>query len=341
MNVRDQYVEITTNDDRKRFGYDRIYFNPYGVPAPVVRIGTTVLNAANTKYFYVDEDYRTSDNQLVYECDSEGRYVGYKKVFNEIQQYVLGNERGDLTADVTQLSDKRFNPKKSKYETCVQWFLEEFYVTGSPKPPFSQVVVVKDVYDRSSSSWKQSQEIRKWEKVSGVMELVEVPPLETYFVLAKSAKASIDKNSRVQVKDVDSFDSVNSRFKTIITLNDLEWDTRSKYGVIVKNMKTTSYRAQVTVAYETGSTRNVADPFDKDSSIIRVNEFALLDKNKRMIAYADFPPVEYRTDSQHFSVLAFINYEPLLVSSAIQESEVATTGKFTLRDENEWAAPLL
>jgi hypothetical protein len=338
MNNPAHYLEITTEADRKKFGFDRIYFNPNGIPQPVVRIGISVLNPGNERYFFKDEDYKTQDNSPVYECNAEGKYIGYRKIGSAISQYVLGNDRGDLVEHVTSTMDKRFQPRKPKYDTCYEWFLNEFYVHETPKSPFTQTLIVTDTYDVQSSSWEQLVEIRKWEKSGNSMILMPVPDEETYFLIKRSSKSSIDKGTRVQDRDIVLFDATNSRLKFMMSLNDLHWDYRTKYGVIIRNMKTTKYQTDINIEYETGSTRNVADPFDKDSSIVQVNEFALLDKYKRTIAYADFPPIEYRTDSQHLSFLAVIGYEFLISHPSETQGE---TNELSTRDENEWSQPVL
>jgi hypothetical protein len=40
--------------------------------------------------------------------------------------------------------------------------------------------------------------------------------------------------------------------------------------------------------------------------IADVTEMALFDKNHKIIAYALFPPIEYRTDKHHVSFTCFI-----------------------------------
>jgi hypothetical protein len=334
MNDPKNWIEMSDKITRDKYGYDRIYFNPNGIPEPMVRIGTTIRNEENSKYFFTD-DFLSSSGTKIYECDETGRYISYKKEkTGSIVRYILGNDRGDLSAEVTSLVDKRFNPKRPKYETCIQWFLEDFYVANNPQSPFTQTIQVIDAYNASQAAWKQNVEIKQWAKSGQFMILENVEPSKTYFNIMQSAKYSIDSGARIQERDLQIFDNFNSSFKAVLTLNDLDWDFRNKYGILVTNYKNTRYQMLVSVKYEVGSKRNVADPFDEESSIVQVKEFALLDKNKRMIAYARFPPIEYRTETQHLSFLAVINYEPLIRPDS--------GPLMPERDENEWyTQPLL
>ncbi len=58
--------------------------------------------------------------------------------------------------------------------------------------------------------------------------------------------------------------------------------------------------------YTVCSTKNMADPRDKESEIQEVTEMGLFNSAHQLIAYATFPPIEYRTSTQHISFTCYI-----------------------------------
>jgi hypothetical protein len=52
-------------------------------------------------------------------------------------------------------------------------------------------------------------------------------------------------------------------------------------------------------SYTINTLRDFAINVQENNTIAEITELGIFDKNHKLIAYANFPPVEYRTDVQH------------------------------------------
>ena len=78
------------------------------------------------------------------------------------------------------------------------------------------------------------------------------------------------------------------------------------YGSSVWDGNNLSLSSYIDSTYTVCSTQNLADPKDKESEVQEVTEFGLFNKYHQLIAYATFPPIEYRTSTQHISFTAYV-----------------------------------
>jgi hypothetical protein len=51
----------------------------------------------------------------------------------------------------------------------------------------------------------------------------------------------------------------------------------------------------------------VFDKTDTNAGIVKVTELGIFDQNHNLMAYATFPPVEYKSDTQHFSTYMMVS----------------------------------
>jgi hypothetical protein len=87
----------------------------------------------------------------------------------------------------------------------------------------------------------------------------------------------------------------------------------TKFGLsILSNLKKINYETaqfdcKLQFKYNINTSEDYANPQNKDAAIVKITELGLFDINHQLIAYAQFPPIEYRTTAQHISFNMFIH----------------------------------
>jgi hypothetical protein len=64
--------------------------------------------------------------------------------------------------------------------------------------------------------------------------------------------------------------------------------------------------ATLQASYSVNTLRDFTTNVQDDSTIAKITEMGIFDKNHKLIAYAQFPPIEYRTEKQHAAFTAVI-----------------------------------
>ena len=64
--------------------------------------------------------------------------------------------------------------------------------------------------------------------------------------------------------------------------------------------------ATLQASYSVNTLRDFTTNVQDDSTIANITEMGIFDKNHKLIAYAQFPPIEYRTEKQHAAFTAVI-----------------------------------
>ena len=338
MNHPDHIVEINLVEVDK-FGYDRIFFDPEGYPPPPVKL--------EGRYYHLDHiDMYENENVIfknmngfkVYQCDDRGRYVRWILQGGSPVMRVLGNEVGDCRRDVFGSTDRRHNPRRPMFSSSYNWFISQFYVKGQERNPFWQTIEVRDSYDEKLKSWTQKIYTKKWEKAVDKMVEVFVPKDLQYVFIENGITYEFDTGS---IKSVisDYIDYESGLIDFILgfpakTYYDSKYLIR--YGLYVKNQfypgeknkqvwnSWVKMKFQEEYDFIVNSKENIANPNDKDLAIVPVTEMGLFDRKHRMVAYATFPPVEYRSDSQHISFSLVIRNSMFDVSD-LSLSELTTT----------------
>ena len=304
-NLPDYYIELDNNEIDK-FTPDRAYFNPNGYPSSPVRIGNKIYNEANNQFF-TKSNFINTNNVFICECDKDGNYIKYFIKDGKLAKRVLNS--------FDNLSDT-FVPLTPNYLTCKSWFESEFYVKGSESNPFWQILKLKPVFNSNLQKWFQVAEITQYEKNGLVVKQIEVGNGEKYFNIHKGSVVEVDNGFINQKYNCDFLDLTEGVMRFYLTQPDDKYLTNKrliKYGIAVENSfynkdfkQPVKYSGYLNSSYTVNSRKNFANITDSDSSIVEITEFGLLDKDRNLIAYAVFPPIEYRTDSQHISFTCFI-----------------------------------
>lgn len=317
INNSKYFVEVD-KDEIDIYSPNRVYFNPDGIPQPPVKIGNTIYNTENNYAFYSDK-YTNNDGVYIYQCDSDGKLIGYKLSSGKPVQYVLGDDDGDLSANIYYGTDNRFIPQKPIYDTCAEWFKNEFYLSGSEQNPFWQILQIAPKFNITSKKFEQTANLYEYKKSSSKMILSEIDDTEAYVSISKAAYRSQHGTYIKTAIGYDYVDLKNGTIQFVLTQPASQYQTTEnfvKYGISYVNSfydstvwtedNQVSIDSYISLNYTINSTEDMANPHNQDKAIADVTEMALFDKNHKIIAYALFPPIEYRTDKHHVSFTCFI-----------------------------------
>ena len=334
MNHPDHIVEVNLVEVDK-FGYDRIFFDPEGYPQPPVKLEGRYYNLKFSS-MYENEDvvFKNSNGFKVYQCDETGRYLRWVLQGGQPSMRILGNEVGDCRSDVFGAIDRRHNPRRPMFNSSYEWFLSQFHVEGQEKNPFWQTLEVRDFYDDKIKIWTQKIYTKRWEKAVDKMVEVIVPEDQQYCFIENGIIYEFDSGSiKSVISDYINYEDGFINFilgfpaKTYYTDKYL-----IKYGLYVKNQfypgeknkqvwnSWVKMKFQEAYDFIVNSTENIANPGDRDLAIVPVREMGLFDRYHRLVAYATFPDVEYRSDKQHISFTMVIRNSSFVVSGLMGTS---------------------
>lgn len=315
---------------------NRVYFNPNGLPHSPVTIDNKIYGAENTYAFY-SSDYKNSHDSLIYECDENGKYVTWRAVEDGETARMTDSDGNGIIAEtlpencvgyITLTKDARFNPRKPIYDTCEDWFTNEFYLSGSEKNPFWQIIKLYPKFDADSKSFKSTCKTYSWKKLSGVMKLVEVSDSDKFVSAEHPIKANLyGKNITFNYK-TEFIDLKNGKLNLLIRQPAEKFKTTEQfvtYGIsylnsfyeqsgIMKDIwsENTYLESFLLANYTVNSTEDFANLNNKDASIVEISEMAILNKDREIIAYALFPSIEMRSASQHVSFTCLINSQNMI-----------------------------
>lgn len=324
MNSSDYIVEIP-KDEISIFTPDRVYFTPGGIPSPPFVENGTIQDAENG-YAFKSTKYTNNNNLPIYICNSEGKLSRFVKDSNGTTQYeVLADGNDDLSTVVNYARDLRVNPNTPVYTTCEDWFRSEYYLDSNAKNPLWQILEISAKYDSKTRHYGSKTSYRKYVKSGTKMVMQEVDDSEAYCFFNKTTYSHTSGNTVIIKPNVDPVLSSEGKIVFLLTQNDTFKEDKDliTYGISYKttladksiyddNFKPCTFDTYFSATYSTDSTEDFTNKNNKDAAIQQVTEFALLDKNRRILAYALFPPIEYRTDSQHLSVTTVINKDNMV-----------------------------
>lgn len=339
VNNDDTYVEISLTD-KELFTPDRVWFNTKGYPIPTVTIGNTVFGSESNSNYY-DNTYLNNNNMSIYRCNEEGKIIGYQlldsskvgKLNADDFDYCLKDSLGNVTfaakevvIDKTMSLDIAQIPNEPIYKSCQEWFKDSFYIKGQESNPFWQVLNITSKYDSIKKSWNQTYNIYEYKKSSLSIIKNNLSKDESFINITPTDFYTVTDNGIITDPDEKYVDIKNGIIKFIISKpQDLYKSTKTfiKYGITANNSFYDSetnpslYKGiwsgqDVTLpgfiksTYTVNSTQNLANKNEKDSEIQSVTELGLFNKYHQLIAYAVFPPIEYRTSSQHISFTCYV-----------------------------------
>lgn len=336
---KDAFVEINLTD-KKLFTPDRVWFNPNGYPTPTVSIGNNVFNAKNNGV-YESSSYKNNNGYTIYRCNEDGFLVGYSCSFDKetinsydidndglpenVEGYIL-NDDGSVKAIAREyVLDPTSNvladamvPKKPTFDSCQEWFQNEFYIKGHESNPYWQVLKISSKFNNAKKIWEQFMSVNEYVRSTQEMVLQEIEESDRYVKPVRAIKFEQKDSSYLVSPDADIVDLKTGALRFVLDRPAEKYQTESqfiKYGITAENPfygdplwtgSNLSLASYLDSTYTVCSTENLADPRDTESEIQEVTEFGLFNKYHQLIAYAVFPPIEYRTNSQHISFTCYV-----------------------------------
>jgi len=302
LNNPDYIYEITTDEDLINFGFNRLYRNPNGYPQSPIKINSITYNTENENYYLLTKLYKNNNGYKVYECNADGKYVKFIISNGKPTMKVLGDENGNCSKDIYANIDPRFTPYEPIYKTCKEWFSSLSYVEGKETNPFWTYLKLQQTFNTLTQTWEWKTSVLKTEKIGNTINLITNTEPITYIY----TEANYLSENKISLK----LCAPNIKYYTNFYI--------VEYGIQYKNsffpgnfnsdvwMNTTNLPAVFKVSYDINTLENYATK-NKETAIAHISELGLFTKNGDLRAYLSFPPIEYRTDSQHMSFSLLIN----------------------------------
>lgn len=315
MNNPDYFTEIPLSE-KDNYGYERICWNPSGLPESPVIIDDKFFNYENVDKFDMTTSLKNNLNGLVHLCDDNGYYIGYRLNANEEKEsYVLGTN-GDLTSNVTQSKDDRRSIWNPSYQSCKEWYEDSFYLADTEKNPFWQKINLREVWDEQQKTMVETITVKEFQKQGGKM--VELETDSPYIEASKSVipyKYSSDYHFDKWISYTNKADGTVT-LTTRVSDSFLKEESLLKYGISVvnklyNNEDTKTYSKiplEIDYAYEFNSLPSCL----KKNDTVSITELGLFDQSHNIIAYATFPPIEVSINKgQHLSFTCSISKDVL------------------------------
>ena len=351
-NDTDAFTEVSLSD-KKLFTPDRVWFNPNGYPTPTVTIGNNVYNAENNEE-YESESYKNNNGYTIYRCNEEGCLVGYTSNSDSTVIASYDNDNDGLPEDVegyilntdgtvksiareyvlnpndNVLADAMI-PKKPSYESCQEWFENEFYIKGHESNPYWQVLRISSKFNNAKKLWEQYMSVNEYVRSTQEMALKTIDTDDRYINPVRAVTFEQKDSSYIISTDADIVNLTDGSLRFILDRPSDKYQTEEqfvKYGITATNPfygdsiwtgSNLSLACYLDSTYTVCSTENLADPRDTESEVQEVTEFGLFNKYHQLIAYAVFPPIEYRTNSQHISFTCYVKQGSCVDPSTLTE----------------------
>jgi hypothetical protein len=329
------YIEEVSIVEIDKFGYDRIYFDPEGYPQSPVKINGTYYNLDNESMFETEKNiFRNRNGLKIFQCDEHGNYIYWILENGLPVAKKLGEPNGDLSKVIYGAVDKRYNPRNPIFDSTYEWFVKQFYVKGQETNPFWQTIRIKDFYNSTLKKWTQKIQTTRSEKSIDIIRDVDVQEIDLYSQVENGVNYEIfpDKiSSSIQ----DYIDYANGKLNCIFKHPNINYYNNKsfiKYGIYAnnsfyqsgshKNVWKDTEKVDIlsTYNYAVNTLENKANLEDRNQAIVKVKEMGIFDENHNLVAYATFPPVEYRSDSQHLSFSLVIRNKMFPVQVPYEEA---------------------
>ena len=298
-NFNDYFIEIRPKH-LIEWPADRVFFNS-GISQPPVRIGSKVYNNENKKD-YLNKLYMNNNGNKIYECDVNGRYITYYAA------------NGGIKKSECKSTINLFCPNTPKNELNIDSFKNRFYKKGEEANPFWQIIRIKKDFDNQSNDLKELVSILEYRRYSDNIGLFEAE--KPYISVNKTSDYQEKEDIVFLNKNIDIVNTKAGKLKFSSKIDNYDYystiDTILMYGIEAQNtlknklsknnnFKISTYEKCNYIVSCTSSNK-----LNNDNSIIEVSELGLFNNRGELMAYATFPPIEYRSDSQHLSFLLYI-----------------------------------
>jgi hypothetical protein len=300
MNNPDHYYLLSL-DEMTTYPPDRVWFNPKGSPKPPVKVGNEIFNSENN-YAYYDEEYINANDYKIRLCNEEGRYVNYDSYGNE---YCLDDGDGDCSKYVYTGFDGRYVSPKPVNATCQEWYKNNIWSKNKEVNPLWQIINVKS--NIKNKRWVQSVTLNKYTK-SGDNQIMTTDVEYPYVSVKDITKIYVKDDVIYFLDQAENFDIEKGELQLLLSDGSNYYadnDDFTMYGLHFssRQYKKNAYRARtqstLQASYTINTLRDFAINVQENNTIAEITELGIFDKNHKLIAYANFPPVEYRTDVQH------------------------------------------
>lgn len=313
MNNPDFYYELS-KEQMSQFTPNRVWYNPKGSPVPPIQVGTKIFNSENN-YAYYSSDYKNNNGIRIFLCNEAGKYINYDE---SGEAYILDDGTGDCSKNVYIGVDNRYVSPEPINKTCQDWFYENMYTPNAEVNPLWQVIRIAPKIE--NKKWVQNIQLCRYKK-SGASQLLTNDIDYPYITINSLSQINAEDGSLKVENDFNSFNLEKGKISLLLSegsdyYNQLikNGEDMTLYGLNfkVENIKDmyneTEYDMASTLqaSYSVNTLRDFTTPVQGDSAIAKVTELGVFDKNHKLIAYAQFPPIEYRTDCQHASFTAVI-----------------------------------
>lgn len=304
MNDPDLFMHVPNNLIEK-YSPNRVYFEKNGYPQPPIEFEGIGHNLENTRY-YNGQFFYNADDAKIFKSDSEGRMI------------VLSVDEGKVLETALQKGEKYseynvFYVPSPIHKTCYDWYKNGFYVMNTNQNPFWQILKVHSVFNNKNKTYDVIYDTLEMYKSGGLLRYTTVEDEKRYAKIHVVSQINLVNGANYTSSEIINYAKgiVNlavERYGSWYTWHDVV----TNYGIAGKvnfNEKTTKIDATLLAKYCTCTTENFANKLDTESGIVQISEFGLFDKDHNLIMYSTFPPIEYRSDKQHLSVVSFINLE--------------------------------
>jgi len=324
MNSPDNFHELTTQE-LESYPPDRVFYSDKSIPLPPFYDESGKLR--NTVYAanFSNRNYVNANDRPIYICDKDGYYSELKwdRINDKAIVERLDDGDGDLTQFVNSQNDLRVISPTPLFKSCQSWFKTKFYIENSDKPanPFWEIIEIKPIYNRKLKKFESVATYKMYQKEGSNLVLKTLPENENPFLISRTAYRSVTKGVVSVDKSVPYIMNTVGSTAFSLVLNKKYNKTSNFYGFAYDSNLSESGAWQshgsdkvnggVTMSFSCASTEDFSDPNNKDAAKVKITEFALFDENRRLVAYATFPPIEYRTDTQHLCITSIISSKNL------------------------------
>ena len=321
MNNQDYYYNLDL-EEMTTFPPDRVWFNPNGSPQPPIKVGNKIFNSENN-YAYYDEDYINANDCKIHLCDEEGHYVNYDADGNE---YRLDNGDGDCSNYVYAGFDGRYISPKPVNATCQEWYKNNIWSKNKEVNPLWQIINIKSYI--KNKKWEQKVVLNRYEKLGDnqiITDNIEHP----YVQIKDITKIYVKDDIMYFINQAENFSIENGELQLLLSEGSDYYNTNDDltlYGLhfspakYIENVdKLNTLASTLQASYTVNTLKDFAINVQDNNTIAEITELGIFDKNHKLIAYANFPPVEYRTDTQHVAFTCII-YNGRMVKNK-EESE--------------------
>lgn len=311
MNNEEYFREISVSE-MSTFPPDRVWYNSKGSPLPPIQVGETIFNEENN-YAYYSNDYVNANNFKIRLCDEYGHYINYDLEGNE---YRLDNGDGDCSDYVFPGTDKRYISPEPVNATCQEWYKENMWAKNKDVNPLWQIIHI--VPKIENKKWTQSVSLCRYVK-SGNNQILSTDIDYQYININNITSVETNDGVISYKENANMFNLESGSLQLLLSEGSDYYKTNTDitmYGLhfTTENLEDLysdsefNINSTMQVSYTVNTTKDFTTQNQENNSIVQITELGVFNKNHKLIAYANFPAVEYRTDCQHLAFTCVIYY---------------------------------